>query len=53
MATDYKPMFHYLAVRREGDGLVLTSYCLKRDFSGFSVGYEFSIGAEVPTETAE
>lgn len=53
MATDYKPMFHYLAVQREGDGLVLTSYCLKRDFSGFSVGYEFSIGAEVPTETAE
>ncbi|QJD77753.1 metallophosphoesterase family protein [Spirosoma rhododendri] len=53
LATSYKPMFHYLAVRREGDGLVLTSYCLKRDFSGFSVGYEFGIGTEVPSATAE
>ena len=52
LATEYKPMFHYLSVRREGDGLVLTSYCLKRDFSDFSVGYEFSIGTEVPS-TAE
>ena len=47
LATTYKPMFHYLAVRREGDGLVLTSYCLKKDFSGFSVGYEFEIPAAV------
>lgn len=53
LATDYKPMFHYLSIRREGDGLVLTSYCLKRDFSDFSVGYEFAIGTEVPSETAE
>ena len=45
LATSYKPMFHYLAVRREGDGLVLTSYCLKKDFSGFSVGYQFEIPA--------
>lgn len=43
LATDYKPMFHYLAVRREGDGLVLTSYCLKKDFSGFDVGYTFEL----------
>lgn len=43
LATDYKPMFHYLAVRREGDGLVLTSYCLKKDFSGFDIGYKFEL----------
>lgn len=46
LATNYKPLFHYLAVRREGDGLSLTSYCLKNDFSGFSVGYQFDIPAE-------
>ena len=45
LAIEYKPMFHYLAVRREGEGLVLTSYCLKSDFSGFSVGYQFEIPA--------
>lgn len=49
LATDYKPMFHYLAVRREGDGLTLTSYCLKKDFSGFEVGYRFEIPAGVIT----
>lgn len=45
LATSYKPMFHYLAVRRREEGLVLTSYCLKNDFSGFSVGYQFEIPA--------
>ena len=43
LATDYKPMFHYLAVRCEGNGLVLTSHCLKKDFSGFDVGYTFTL----------
>ena len=43
LALAYKPMFHYLAVRREGNGLALTSYCLKADFSGFEVGYRFTI----------
>jgi UDP-2,3-diacylglucosamine pyrophosphatase LpxH len=45
LATDYKPLFHYLSVRREGDGLSLTSYCLKKDFTGFSEGYHFDIPA--------
>lgn len=50
LALDYKPMFHYLAVHREGEGLSLTSYCLKKDFSGFSEGYHFEIpaGTNVP-----
>ncbi len=43
LATEYKPLFHYLSVRREDDGLALTSYCLKKDFSGFSEGYQFDI----------
>ena len=44
LAVNYKPMFHYLTVRREGNAdLVLTSYCLHKDFSGFSVGYQFSV----------
>lgn len=47
LATDYKPMFHYLSVRREGEGLSLTSYCLKNDFSGFSEGYHFEIPADL------
>ena len=47
LATEYKPMFHYLSVRRDGEGLSLTSYCLKKDFSGFSEGYHFEIPAPV------
>lgn len=44
LAADYKPMFHYLTVRREGEaGLLLTSHCLHKDFSGFSIGYQFSV----------
>ncbi|QJW91701.1 metallophosphoesterase [Spirosoma taeanense] len=43
IATQYKPMFHYLAVRREGDALELISYCLKSDFSGFDIGYSYEI----------
>lgn len=45
MATDYKPMFHYLSVWRDGEGLTLTSHCLKKDFTGFSEGYQFAISA--------
>ena len=47
LATEYKPMFHYLSVRRDGEGLSLTSYCLKKDFSGFSEGYHFEIPAPI------
>lgn len=43
LAGTYKPLFHYLAVRRHGDGLALTSYCLRKDFSGFDVGYTFTV----------
>lgn len=46
-APEYKPLFHYLAVRRGGDGLTLTSHCLRNDFSGFDVGYRFKIPVRV------
>ncbi|UFH55432.1 metallophosphoesterase [Spirosoma sp. KNUC1025] len=52
LALDYKPMFHYLAVRREGEGLSLTSYCLNKDFSGFSEGYHFEIPAGISESVA-
>jgi UDP-2,3-diacylglucosamine pyrophosphatase LpxH len=51
LAASYKPMFHYLAVRRKGDGLALTSYCLHSDFSGFDMGYEFEIPGQVGQNT--
>ena len=47
LASEYKPLFHYLSVRRGGNGLALTSYCLRNDFSGFDVGYWFEIPARV------
>ncbi len=41
LATDYKPLFHYLAVKRAGAGLAVLSYYLKPDFSGFEKGVSF------------
>jgi hypothetical protein len=38
VATDYKPEFHYLTVKRCADGLQIRSYELKKDFSGFEEG---------------
>lgn len=45
LAADYKPLFHYLGVQRNERGLVLTSYFLKDDFSGFEEGYRFELPA--------
>ncbi len=44
LAARYKPMFHYLSLRREGDKLLLVSHFLKPDFSGVKEGYSFEIG---------
>jgi hypothetical protein len=44
LAIQYKPMFHYLAIQRHSDRLVLTSMRLKSDFSGFEQGAKFEIG---------
>jgi predicted MPP superfamily phosphohydrolase len=39
----YKPMFHYLEVKRHGDSLQVISRQLKADFSGFTDGLIFSV----------
>ena len=42
LATDYKPMFHYLSVKREGDNLLVRSRFLQNDFTGFAEGISFN-----------
>ncbi|MGZ5190528.1 MAG: metallophosphoesterase family protein [Flavisolibacter sp.] len=46
-AESYKPMFHYLTVRRNCDGLQVTSYQLKKDFSLFEQGLALNIPLEM------
>lgn len=41
LAVDYKPMFHYLSVKRESNRLLISSHFLKNDFSGFDQGISF------------
>jgi hypothetical protein len=47
IASNYKPMFHYLSLRRNGDVLLLTSHFLKPDFSGIEKANSFEI--QIPT----
>lgn len=42
LAIDYKPMFHYLSVKRVDENLLVTSVFLKNDFSGFEKGVSFT-----------
>jgi hypothetical protein len=44
LAHDYKPMFHYLEVKRFQDSLQITSRQLKANFSGFNDGLKFNVG---------
>lgn len=46
LAAGYKPMFHYLEVKRYGDSLQVISRQLKTDFSGFSEGVKFSVARQ-------
>jgi hypothetical protein len=43
LSADYKPMFHYLVVRRFSDSLQVVSRQLKPDFSGFDNKLAFSV----------
>lgn len=43
LAANYKPMFHYLLIRRFQDSLQIVSRQLKPDFSGFGNGMAFSV----------
>jgi hypothetical protein len=38
VASDYKPEFHYLTVKRCAEGLQIRSYELRKDFSSFEEG---------------
>lgn len=40
-AGNYKPLFHYLNVRRVNDELQVTSRFLQNDFASFSAGHSF------------
>jgi Icc-related predicted phosphoesterase len=41
LASEYKPLFHYLSVKRTGDDLSVTSHFLSKDFTGFGTGHSF------------
>jgi len=43
LSPKYKPMFHYLSIRRENDELRVSSIELKPDFSGFDEGLSMTI----------
>ena len=43
LAMDYKPLFHYLTVQRNKDGLQVRSLGLKPDFAGFEEGLYLAI----------
>jgi UDP-2,3-diacylglucosamine pyrophosphatase LpxH len=43
LSSNYKPEFHYLEVRRDGDELKIVSRELKADFSGFKDGLKFKV----------
>ncbi|RYZ00788.1 MAG: metallophosphoesterase [Chitinophagaceae bacterium] len=45
-AQDYKPMFHYITVRREDGHLVVNSHQLEGDFSTFGNGRSLAIKKE-------
>ena len=53
LASDYKPDFHYLTVKRVGTQLKVCSIQLKKDFSCFEDGKSMVISKElVPVNDA-
>jgi UDP-2,3-diacylglucosamine pyrophosphatase LpxH len=51
LATDYKPQFHYLTVKRNGHQLNVASVQLKKDFSCFEDGKKMCVNKEVIVNT--
>jgi len=43
LSLSYKPMFHYVTVRRDEDKLHVFSHNLKDDFSGFDDGFDLKV----------
>jgi len=52
LSKEYKPMFHYLTVKRLSDRLQVTSLQLKNDFSGFEEGLKLDIKRHVDVAMA-
>lgn len=50
LCADYKPMFHYLSVRRTDDGLHVSSIELNQNFTSFEQGIQLKIGAPAPMD---
>ena len=50
VALDYKPLFHYITTEILEDELLVTSYHIKKDFSGFEEGRKTTIkkGSPIP-----
>jgi predicted MPP superfamily phosphohydrolase len=43
LASGYKPLFHYLTIRRKDGALQLTSYKISPDFNGFEEGLSLRV----------
>lgn len=52
VALDYKPLFHYVTVTLQGDALQVTSYHIKKDFSGFEEGRKTVVHKKTATTFA-
>jgi len=50
LCADYKPLFHYLSIRRGEDGLHVTSIELNNNFTTFEQGLQLKIGAAPVTD---
>jgi UDP-2,3-diacylglucosamine pyrophosphatase LpxH len=52
LSLDYKPLFHYLSVKRVSDELSVTSHFLSPDFNSFGDGHCFTTSQPALTATA-
>lgn len=43
LSLEYKPMFHYITITLLGESLLLNSYHIKKDFTGFEEGIRMDI----------
>lgn len=48
LAPEYKPLFHYITVKRSTDGLNIQSYCITDDFNGYKPGLVMHVPAGPP-----
>jgi hypothetical protein len=48
LARDYKPLFHYLTILRNGDQLDVKSYMITKDYTLFEEGLSLAVKKKVP-----